>query len=100
MRRFGGAVVFVLVSVSPGAADGLPLVCFGNEPSWSVDLTTPGVAKLTLPGQPVTYRGAETRNDLLRERMWRGGAAVGGGGEAAGDEFLSAIEAAMEGRTY
>ena len=47
------------------AAEEQPLICFGNEPSWSVHLTEPGVARFATPdSESVTYRGASTRNDL------------------------------------
>ena len=50
-----------------------PLMCFGNEPSWKVDLTTPGVAKAAVMGEETkTYRGGPTRNDVLKETIWRG----------------------------
>jgi heat shock protein HslJ len=50
-----------------------PLMCFGNEPSWKVDLTTPGVAKAAVLGEETkTYRGGATRNELLKETLWRG----------------------------
>lgn len=55
-----------------------PLICFGNEPSWSVDFTEPGVARLASPGaDPVAYRGAPTRHAFLRETLWRGSPASG-----------------------
>lgn len=50
-----------------------PLVCFGNEPSWRVDLTSPGVAKAEVLGEETkTYRGGATRNEVLKETLWRG----------------------------
>jgi heat shock protein HslJ len=50
-----------------------PLMCFGNEPSWKVDLTTPGIAKAEVLGEEAkTYRGGATRNDVLKETLWRG----------------------------
>jgi uncharacterized membrane protein len=50
-----------------------PLVCFGNEPSWNVDLTTPGIAKPEVMGEKTqTYRGTATHNDVLKETFWRG----------------------------
>ena len=50
-----------------------PLMCFGNEPSWKVDLTTPGVAKAAVMGEETkTYRGGPTRNEVLKETLWRG----------------------------
>jgi heat shock protein HslJ/uncharacterized membrane protein len=49
------------------------LMCFGNEPSWKVDLTTPGVAKAAaLDEETKTYRGGATRNEVLKETLWRG----------------------------
>jgi heat shock protein HslJ len=55
-----------------------PLICFGNEPSWSVDLTEPGVARFATPDQEaVTYRGKATRHAFLPETLWRGSPAAG-----------------------
>jgi uncharacterized membrane protein len=60
------------------AAGERPLICFGNEPSWSVDLTEPGVARAAFPGeQPVTYRGGSVRHAFLPEILWRGSPADG-----------------------
>jgi heat shock protein HslJ len=60
------------------AAEEQPLICFGNEPSWSVDLTEPGVARFATPGQEgVAYRGQATRHAFLPETLWRGSPATG-----------------------
>jgi heat shock protein HslJ len=60
------------------AAQEQPLICFGNEPSWSVDLTEPGVARFATPDQEaVTYRGQATRHAFLPETLWRGSPAAG-----------------------
>jgi len=60
------------------AAEEQPLICFGNEPSWSVDLTEPGVARFATPDQEaVTYRGQATRHAFLPETLWRGSPAAG-----------------------
>ena len=60
------------------AAEERPLICFGNEPSWSVDLTEPGVARFATPDQEaVTYRGQATRHAFLPETLWRGSPAAG-----------------------
>jgi heat shock protein HslJ/uncharacterized membrane protein len=49
------------------------LMCFGNEPNWKVDLTTPSVAKAEVLGEEAqTYRGGATRNEVLKETLWRG----------------------------
>lgn len=48
-------------------------MCFGNEPSWKVDLTTPGVARAEVLGEETTtYHGGPTRNEVLKETLWRG----------------------------
>jgi heat shock protein HslJ len=60
------------------AAEEQPLICFGNEPSWSVDLTEPGAARFATPDQEtVTYRGHATRHAFLPETLWRGSPAAG-----------------------
>ena len=57
----------------PAAAAEPRLVCFGNEPSWSLRFDGGGRATLAFPdGKPVEYRGRETRLDFLKERAWRG----------------------------
>jgi heat shock protein HslJ len=58
--------------LSAGAQDP-PLLCFGNEPSWCLSLEKPGVARLTIPDEPVAeFQGTGTRLEHLRERVWRG----------------------------
>ncbi len=73
------ACVLCLVGVSGAVAtEQQPLVCFGNEPSWSVDLTEPGVARFATPDQEaVTFRGQATRHAFLPESLWRGSPAAG-----------------------
>lgn len=57
----------------PAAAAEPRLVCFGNEPSWSLTFDGGGRAALAFPDRkPVEYRGKETRLDFLKERAWRG----------------------------
>lgn len=51
------------------------LICFGNEPSWSVALGASGQARVMTPNAPpAEYRGRETRHEPLRESVWRGNA--------------------------
>ena len=72
--------VAALAAGLPGtvAAEGGPLICFGNEPSWSVDLTESGVARFSTPDQEaVTYRGTATRHAFLKETLWRGSPSAG-----------------------
>jgi heat shock protein HslJ len=60
------------------AANDRPLMCFGNEPSWSVDMTEPGAARFATPdGESVLYHGSATRLDVLGEALWRGPSADG-----------------------
>ena len=67
-----------LFSTSWVAASESPLICFGVEPSWSVHLTTPGTASFATPeDEPVIFDGATTRNEVLRESVWRGSPAAG-----------------------
>jgi heat shock protein HslJ len=74
-----GTLLLGLVGLSGAvAAAEQPLICFGNEPSWSVDLSEPGVARVASPGEePVAYRGTATRHAFLPETLWRGSPAAG-----------------------
>jgi heat shock protein HslJ len=77
MRRLGAAFCAAMAVTIPAAAQ--PLICFGNEPSWSVAFSSPDRARVTRPDMPPSaYSGKETRNEPLRERLWRGKAAAGG----------------------
>ena len=51
MRWTTGAAALLVWAALPGAAEERPLICFGNEPSWSVDLTQRGVARFSMPDQ-------------------------------------------------
>jgi heat shock protein HslJ len=72
----GSAIPFA----SSAVANDRPLVCFGNEPSWSVELLEPGLARFaTLDTSPVEYRGSATRAEHLGETLWRGSNDEAGG---------------------
>src|SRR5262245_3843646 len=74
-------LVGLLASTSAPTADP-PLICFGAEPSWSVRLESAETARLLKPGEAtVEYRGATTRNDPIKERIWRGRPVAGPGGD-------------------
>ncbi len=48
------------------------LICFGNEPSWRLDLAG-GEARFALPdGQSARFRGREARIEPRQESVWRG----------------------------
>lgn len=58
------------------------MVCFGNEPSWSVQLNEPGKARFATPDEPaIDYVGDETRLDPLDEQVWRGRPTTGQSGD-------------------
>jgi heat shock protein HslJ/uncharacterized membrane protein len=72
-RAFAPFLLALLFAALPATAAEPRLVCFGNEPSWSLRFDAPGRATLAFPdGKPVGYRGKETRLDFLQERAWRG----------------------------
>ncbi|HSQ00163.1 MAG TPA: hypothetical protein VL049_23315 [Candidatus Dormibacteraeota bacterium] len=80
MRIWSAALA--LLSALPVAAEEQALVCFGNEPSWSVVFDGAGAARLVLPDQAgVDYQGGETLLDVLGERVWRGAPRGGNGGD-------------------
>ena len=67
------AVLWIIVSVIPAGAQSL--ICFGNEPNWSISFNAPNRARVAVSGAaPREFRGRETRNDFLLERVWRGSA--------------------------
>ena len=58
------------------------LICFGNEPFWRLDLTVPGMASFSTPDSgAVDFIGAAVTLAPRKDSVWRGQAAVGGGGE-------------------
>jgi heat shock protein HslJ len=78
--RDAAILVLLCASAVPAVGQTPPgsprLICFGNEPNWSVAFVAPGQARVTTPNaSPATYRGRETRQDPLRESVWRGTAA-------------------------
>jgi uncharacterized membrane protein len=82
MSRTVVAALVLVTAAELAAGAEPPLVCYGNEPSWSLDLAEDGLARLALLGEePAEYRGSETRLEPLKERAWRGKAASGAGGE-------------------
>jgi len=90
----------VLAPVSAIAAEP-QMICFGNEPSWSLQLGERGRAQLLLPEQkPLDYRVRETRLDFLKERAWRGKPASGKGGEVVAFLRESACSDGMSDTTH
>jgi heat shock protein HslJ len=77
------AVFLACAAFAVAAFAGEPqLICFGNEPSWSLQFTQQGRARLTLPDQQaVDIRGQTTRIEALSEQAWRGRATAGKSGD-------------------
>jgi heat shock protein HslJ len=70
------------MAVLPATAEEPSLICFGNEPSWSLDLVERGTARLAFPdAPPAEYRGSETRLEPIAESVWRGKPVAGEGGD-------------------
>lgn len=75
-------LLFSLGLVTAAHAAAPSLICFGNEPSWHLDLTEEGKAQFSIPGAAaVEYRGATSALAWRKESVWRGQATVSGGGE-------------------
>jgi heat shock protein HslJ len=78
MFRCLPAIAVLLFGAPAVIASEPPLICFGNEPSWSVELPTPDSARFATPDdEAILFRGGITRNDVLRESVWRGSPAAG-----------------------
>jgi heat shock protein HslJ len=59
-----------------------PLICFGNEPFWRLDLSETGKASFSTPDSPaVDYFGAANTLVHRKESVWRGQATAPDGGE-------------------
>jgi heat shock protein HslJ len=75
---FAASLSVASLAVQAGANQ-QPLVCFGTEPQWSLELLEPGIARFSTPDTPaVEYRGAAARLEHLGEAVWRGADAQGG----------------------
>ncbi len=82
MLKSSAIVLAVFMGVLPAAAEETPLICFGNEPSWSLDLVGRGTARLAFPdAPPAEYRGNATPIGPITETVWRGKPVAGEGGD-------------------
>lgn len=74
------AVLLALcVSATPLAAQDAPMICFGTEPFWRLDLVEPGQATFSTPDSSgVDYSGAAQALAHRGETVWRGADADGG----------------------
>jgi heat shock protein HslJ len=70
------------IPINASAGEEQPLICFGNEPSWRLDLAVQGKASFSTPDSAaVDYIGSATAFPPRKESIWRGRATVPGGGE-------------------
>lgn len=61
------ALVFPAVALLAAERE---LICFGNEPSWRLDLAVGGEARFSLPdGQSARFRGSEARIEPRQESI-------------------------------
>jgi uncharacterized membrane protein len=85
MREPTRTLAFTLVVVTLGPLRALgappPLICYGNEPSWRLDLTTDS-ARLSLLGEAAyDFAGRYTSVEAQKAHAWRGRPATGAGGD-------------------
>src|SRR5262245_35020996 len=70
MKSLTVALLIIAASIFPAAAQNL--IVSGNEPNWSINFSAPDRARVILPnGRARDIRGRETRNDPLKELVWR-----------------------------
>jgi heat shock protein HslJ len=66
-------VVALTLSAATALGTERELICFGNEPSWRLDLQGGGEARFSTPDDQTTrFRGRETRIEPRMESVWRG----------------------------
>ena len=76
------ALVVLLGSSTVSWSQEQPLICFGTEPFWSLELTEPGTARFSTPDSPpVDYLGAASTLAPRTETVWRGQPTAADGGE-------------------
>lgn len=82
MLKWLGTTFLLMLAAIPSLATEVPLICFGNEPPWRLDLIGPTRARLTPPERaPIGLKGRVTRIDVLKEWTWRGKRISGSGGD-------------------
>ena len=81
-RRLSLLLVLAALAVArASAAEPPPLVCYGNEPTWRLDLAGAGARLAPSGEEEKDYAGRYTSLDPLKVHAWRGRAAPGTGGE-------------------
>jgi heat shock protein HslJ len=76
------ALVVLVAAVTASIAQEPSLICFGNEPSWRLDLTEKGKARFSTPdSMAVDYLGIANTLVPRKESIWRGQSTLPKGGE-------------------
>jgi heat shock protein HslJ len=76
------ALVVLAASATKSWAQEQPLICFGNEPFWRLDLIEQGKASFSTPDTPaVDYVGTSVTLEPRNESVWRGRPAGSDGGD-------------------
>jgi heat shock protein HslJ len=84
MNHIAWSAVLLVLLAPPAVslAQERPLICFGNEPSWRLDLPGTGNARFATPDTPaVDYVGAASALAHRGETVWRGRTVDPAGGE-------------------
>ena len=75
-------VVILALPMTTCLAQEQPLICFGNEPFWGLDLTEAGKARFSTPdSSAVDYLGTANTLAPRQESIWRGQGAVADSGD-------------------
>lgn len=76
------ALVVLIAACTASIAQEPSLICFGNEPSWRLDLTEKGKARFSTPDSiAVDYLGSANTLVPRKESIWRGQSTLPKGGE-------------------
>ena len=77
------ALIVLAAPATASMAQEPPLICFGTEPSWRLDLTEAGKARFSTPDCPSAEDYVGVANTLVprKETVWRGRATAPNGGE-------------------
>lgn len=106
LARIGSGVcvaslLLLMVQSAYGAVASQPMVCFGNEPSWSLQLNEPGKARFATPDDAaIDYTGHETRLYPLDEQIWRGKPTTGQSGDLVAFLNHTACSDGMSDKTH
>ena len=93
--------MFLMVQSAHAAEASQPMICFGNEPSWSLHLNEPGKARFATPDEPATdFVGSETRLAPLDEQIWRGKPTNGQSGDLVAYLNHTACSDGMSDKTH